>query len=110
MRDSKLPFQSSENGLFLNLHVTAKASRNCIGPVVQEADGRMALKVYVTAVPDAGKANAAVIELLAKVWKIPKSAFAIARGSTHRRKVFEISGDLQALQHKIQLSLFKESS
>ena len=34
-----------------------------------------ALKAQVTAPAEDGKANAAVIELLAETWRLPKSAF-----------------------------------
>ena len=55
-----------------------------------ESEG--ALKVAVTAPPVEGKANAACIELLAKLLKLPKSSFSIAAGQTSRNKVARISG------------------
>ena len=47
----------------------------------------------VTAVPEDGKANKAVIALLAKRLKLPKSAIDIASGATDRRKTLLIDGD-----------------
>ena len=67
-----------------------------------DADGRSVLKVYVTAVPDNGKANEAVLKLLAKAWKLPKTTFSIVRGATHRRKVLEIVGDTVALKQQVK--------
>jgi uncharacterized protein (TIGR00251 family) len=53
---------------------------------------RGALKAQVTAPAEDGKANAAVIELLAETWRLPKSAFAVTRGATSRDKVMTIAG------------------
>jgi uncharacterized protein YggU (UPF0235/DUF167 family) len=47
----------------------------------------------VTAVPEDGKANAALLKLLAKTWKLPKTSLTIASGATSRRKVVQIAGD-----------------
>lgn len=102
-----MPFQTSQRGLIVNLHVTPKASKNRIGPVAQGPDGNVVLKVYATAVPDDGKANAAVINLLAKTWKLPKTSLAILRGVTHRQKVLEIIGDPAILKQKIQSYLME---
>lgn len=50
----------------------------------------MALKVTVTAVPEGGKANKALIALLAKEWRMAKGSVAVVGGTTDRRKVLEI--------------------
>ena len=63
------------------------------------ADG--ALKAQVTVPAEDGRANAAVIELLAAAWKLPKSAFAVVRGATSRDKVLSIAGEPQLLAAKI---------
>ena len=44
------------------------------------------VQVRVTATPEAGKANAAVLALLAKALGVPKSALSIVRGETGRDK------------------------
>lgn len=69
----------------LQIRVTTKAAANRIQQV-QGPDGHVLYKVYVTCVPEDGKANAAVIKLLAKHFKIPPSHFEIIRGKTHRDK------------------------
>ena len=48
------------------------------------------LRVYVTTVPEGGKANAAVLKLLAKALGVPKSRLRIVQGETGRDKVVEI--------------------
>lgn len=66
------------------VRVTPKASRNRI----TEEDG--AIRVYVTVVPEDGKANAAVQKLLAKHLGIAKSRLTLVRGATSRDKVFRV--------------------
>jgi hypothetical protein len=92
---------AAAGGLRLAIRLTPKASRNQVGDVVAEADGTMVLKAMVTAVPEDGKANAALIALLAKAWKIPKSSISIVTGATDRRKVLFIGGDAEDLRHRI---------
>ena len=60
-----------------------------------------ALKAQVTAPAEDGKANAAVIELLAATWKLPKSIFAVTRGATSRDKVLSIAGEPALLAARI---------
>ena len=60
-----------------------------------------ALKAQVTAPAEDGKANAAVIELLAATWKLPKSTFAVTRGATSRDKVISIAGEPALLAARI---------
>ena len=71
-------------GAEIACRVTPKASRNAV-----ERDGD-ALRIYVTAVPENGKANAAVIKLLAKAMGLPKSRLVLLRGASGRDKVFRI--------------------
>jgi len=50
------------------------------------------LKVRVSAPPEKGKANAAVIKLLAKELQVPASAFSISSGKASQQKTIEITG------------------
>ena len=54
------------------------------------ADGSILYKIYVTAPPEDGKANAAVIKLLAKTIGISKSSMSITHGHTSREKTIKI--------------------
>ncbi|MBN2906383.1 MAG: DUF167 domain-containing protein [Rhodobacteraceae bacterium] len=74
-------------GTQIALRVTPKASRNRI---VIEPDGQ--IRVYVTCVPEDGKANAAVVKLLSKALGVPKSRLDLIRGQTARDKVFVVLG------------------
>ena len=71
-------------GTEIAVRVTPKASRNTI---VAE-DG--AIRVYVTCVPEDGKANAEVQKLLAKALGVARSRLVLVRGATARDKVFRV--------------------
>jgi hypothetical protein len=45
-----------------------------------------ALKVRVTVAPEKGRANAALIKLLAREWRLPASALSIEAGAKERHK------------------------
>ena len=102
MFDELMPFQPCDGGVTLNLKVTPKASSNRIGKVVCESDGTNILKVFVTAPPDKGKANEAVIKLLTKNWGLTKSNFKLVQGHTHRRKVLQILGESEKLMRTLK--------
>ena len=63
--------------------------------------GQGTLKAAVTAPAEDGKANSAVIELLAAEWRLPKSAFAVMRGAAARDKTVRISGEPASLAGRI---------
>jgi uncharacterized protein YggU (UPF0235/DUF167 family) len=76
----------------ISVKVTPKASRARVEPdLLPDEHGNQHFKVYVTVVPEAGKANEAVIELLSDFLDIPKSKFNIIKGETNRNKVLEIN-------------------
>ena len=85
----------------LLVKVTPKASADRIQGWAEDEAGQRLLKISVTAVPEDGKANKAVIALLAKRLKLPKSAIEIASGATDRRKTLLIDGDPDLLAQLI---------
>lgn len=96
-----LPFKFDNSGGLLFIRVTPKSARPEIGGIFAGADGRLSLQVKVRAQPEKGKANEAVIELLAKALDLPKRAFAITAGETDRLKTVRIAGDPLALHQKL---------
>lgn len=71
-------------GAEIAVRVTPKASRNAV--VVEGGT----IRVYVTVVPEGGKATAAVVKLLAKSLGVAKSRLTLVRGETARDKVFRL--------------------
>jgi hypothetical protein len=95
------PFSDAAGGLRVAVRLTPKAARDRIGDLAAEADGAVALKVTVTAVPEDGKANAALLRLLSKQWRIARTDMAVVLGATDRRKVILISGDAAELRRRL---------
>ena len=71
----------------LNVKVVPGASRDRVAG--RYGDG---IKVQVSAPPEGGKANQAVVEVIAAALGINSQQVRIARGHTQPRKVVEIAG------------------
>lgn len=78
-------------GAELRVRVQPGASKDAIEGPGEDAAGQAFLKVRVRAVPEKGKANAAVEQLLAKALGVPKSAVSVEKGETQRLKTVRIS-------------------
>lgn len=74
----------------LYLRVTPNASKNEITGEWRGEDVRLAVRV--SAPPDKGRANAAVVKLLAAHFNVSKSSVTIISGETRRLKTAEIKG------------------
>ena len=85
-------------GLLLHLRVTPNAGRDAIECAETRDDGTEVLRVRVKAVPDKGKANAAVLVLVAKALGVSKSSISMISGDTSRLKTLAVAGDGAALQ------------
>lgn len=77
----------------LTVRVTPRGGRDAVEGWTQDETGRPMLKLRVSAAAAEGAANAAVIKLVAKALKRPKSAVRIAAGDTARVKRLEIDGE-----------------
>ncbi|WP_114392236.1 DUF167 family protein [Oleisolibacter albus] len=97
----KPPVEPVAGGVKVYLRVTPKASRTAVQGLADGADGRRVVKVAVTAVPEDGKANAAVIGLLAKQWRVAKSSIDVAAGGADRSKVLFVGGEPQDLAARL---------
>lgn len=87
------PVSIVAGGARVRLKVAPRAARNRVEGLAPEADGGVALKVSVTAAPEDGKANAAVVKLLAAEWDVPRSTVEVVLGAADRRKVVQVSGE-----------------
>jgi uncharacterized protein YggU (UPF0235/DUF167 family) len=75
--------------------VTPKSHADEVVPVVANDE---AIAVKVRALPDKGAANQAVIAVLAKALKLPKTSLSVAHGATSRQKQIALEGIADAAQ------------
>lgn len=99
---STSPFSVSGQGVRVAVRLTPKAAQDRIDGVASDAAGAFFLKVAVTAVPEDGKANAALIKLLSKEWKVAKTTVMIVSGHTDRRKTLLLDGDPATLSPRLE--------
>ena len=95
-----------DDGLLLLLRAQPGARRNGFAGLMQTREGP-ALRVAVTEAAEKGRANRAIIALLARALGVPKSAITMVRGEGSRLKLVHVApkgkaGDaLQELQQRL---------
>lgn len=87
MSDIHLDIKETKQGSLLALKAQPGAARNAINGI---HDG--CLKVQITTAPDKGKANGAIIKLLAKELGVLKTNIEIVKGEKSRNKVVLFHG------------------
>ena len=95
------PYRPGDKHVLLAVRLTPNGGRDAFDGVEIAADGLAHLKARVTAVPEKGKANKALIALLSKALKVTKSAISVASGETSRQKILRIDGDPEDLKTRI---------
>ena len=76
-----------DGAVTLDIAVKPRSSREGVGPVQGDR-----LCVAVNAPPVDGKANEAVVRVLAQTFKVARAAVAIVRGETGRKKTIRVTG------------------
>lgn len=87
--------------LRLAVRLTPNGGRDAVEGFETDAAGERWLKARVRAVPEDGKANKALIELLAKTLKLPKSAISFVSGEISRKKILRIEADPEDVMTKL---------
>ncbi len=100
-----IELQSTTEGIILPVHAQPGARKNGITGVHA---GR--LKVAVTQAPEKGKANQALLKLLAGLLGIKRSQIALVAGETSSHKKFQITGIDQAVLEQRLAACFPPSS
>jgi len=86
-----IDLEETPDGMLLPVKARAGASQNAIKGT---HDGR--LKVSVTQAPEKGKANQAIVKLLANSLGLSRSRIELVSGETSPQKTFLISGRTRA--------------
>lgn len=85
-----------KDGVRFLVRLTPKGGRDEIDGWSQAADGAH-LKARVRAAPENGKANAALLDLLAERLGVARSRLALERGGKARLKTVRAAGEAQTL-------------
>lgn len=104
-----VPWRRVPGGVRITLRVAPGAARNRAALVALPGTGgragdqdRLIIKVHITAPPNDGQANAAVIKFLAKAWRLPRRDISLVHGATARTKVLEITADPDLVSARLQ--------
>ena len=93
-----IQFEPHAEGIVIAVRAQPGAKKNGI---TGEHDG--ALNVSVTQAPEKGKANKAIVEVLAKQLGLKKSQVSLLSGETSQRKKFLLSGvDAREVEARLQ--------
>jgi len=98
----RLPFAEAPGGVRVRVRVTPRARVARIDGPREDGEGGVRLEVAVTEAPDGGRANAALVALLAREWRLPKSALAVLSGAAARHKTIGIAGDPATLMANLR--------
>jgi uncharacterized protein (TIGR00251 family) len=96
------PLTRAREGVRVQVRLAPGARADGFRGVGRDARGRSALKLAVTAPAEKGRANAAMIRLLAKGWRLPKGAIQLAAGAGGRDKTLLVLGDPEELMGRLE--------
>ena len=96
------PWTQTQDGLSICVRLTPKSSRDQIDALKSRDDGLAYIKARVRAPPEDGKANEALIRLLAEVLGLARSAICLTSGATGRLKTLNIAGKPAELETRLQ--------
>ncbi len=96
---------SSDTGVRLSIKARAGArpgkSEERTPKIVQVADGKRALEIAIAAPARDGRANQAILALLAGELRLKRADLSLKAGTANRLKLIEITGNPQVLYAKV---------
>jgi uncharacterized protein len=98
------PLRMARDGLRVAVRVAPRARTDRLLGIAVAQGGRV-VKAAVSAPAEDGRANAALLRLLARAWDLPRRDLSIAAGLTNRNKAVRVTGDPQQLIAKITAEL-----
>ncbi len=100
MADS--PFRVRQDGVEIFLRVLPNARRNAIDGLIADPDGGTRLKLRVIAPALDGRANDAVLRMLAEASQLARSNFTLVRGEKSRDKHVFVRGEPHLLLSRFE--------
>jgi uncharacterized protein len=95
-----VPATPDAQGILIHVRLTPKSSTARIAGAARHGADAV-LKAYVTAPPEDGKANTALLHMIAAWLGVPKSAVTVASGQKSRLKSVRVAGDSAALLGRV---------
>ena len=95
-------FRVVRDSLQFHIRLTPKGGRDAIEGWAADASGKIHLKARVRALPEDGKANAALLALLSKELAVAKSMLTLVSGETSRLKTVAATGDTARLAARLE--------
>ena len=99
------PLTAAPDGVRVAIRLTPRARADHIDGIAVTADGSPVLKVSVTAPPAENRANDALIAVLAKEWRLPRSGISIVAGGKSRTKTVHVAGEPHALLQRLNTAI-----
>jgi uncharacterized protein YggU (UPF0235/DUF167 family) len=99
---SERPWRRAQGGLRLDVRLTPRSSTDRLEGLQALSDGRQVLAARVRAAPENGRANDALLRLLARELGVPASACDLASGGKGRIKSVSLAGDPDALERRLE--------
>jgi uncharacterized protein len=91
----------ARDGLRVVVRLLPRAKADRLLAVAEAAEGGRVLRASVTAPPEGGRANEALLQLLARAWHLPRRDLSIVAGAGSRNKAVRVAGNPQQLIDKI---------
>ena len=95
------PIAPTRNGLSVAIRLSPRARSDRLLGSIATAEGGRAVKASVTAPAQDGQANEALLQLLARTWRLPRRDLSIVVGAVSRNKIVHIAGDPNELIVKL---------
>lgn len=92
-----MPLRPVSGGVTVRVRVTPRGGADRIDGPGADASGTPFLRVRVSAVAEKGRANDAMLKMLARAWRVPRSTLSVISGETGRTKLVSVSGDTDRL-------------
>jgi uncharacterized protein (TIGR00251 family) len=87
------PITPTRDGLRVAIRLMPRARADRLVGIVAAAEGEHAIKASVTAPPQGGRANVALLQLLARAWGLRRGELSIVAGAASRNKTVHVAGD-----------------
>ena len=100
-----LPLIAASGGVVVAVRLTPRGRGDRLDGIAQLADGTKVLKASVGAPPEDGRANEALLRLLAAQWRIARRNLTIVAGAKSRNKSVHVAGDPAALLARLGAAL-----